>query len=190
MALYPTPAAAIAANDVVIMRCYCNANLFASFSDSAISSACSSYLTEIYVEQAIQYLVIITSSVINILFGLLVHRLVEFTRPNSRASALMLKSAIFTLFLLINSIVIPILIYADIYNFKASDYVSLLTIISSNIKDVLLVNSLSFYPNFDPVWYRNVSPLFTNYLIFNTLVVWGSFIITKCCSSTDSLQSD
>ena len=112
-------------------------------------------------------------------------------RPFSKANGLYLKTLLFTIFLCFNSILIPILIYADIFGFKATSYVSFLTIISTDITNFLAVTNLSFYPSFTNVWYRNVSPLFTNYLIFNTVGVWLVYIFYRCCCiSKDELQED
>lgn len=125
----------------------------------------------------------------NILFGLISDRLVNFIRPSSYSATLKYKTAILTIFFTLNSILIPVLIYANIFGFTPSSYVSFLTIISSGIRNFLRVDSLSFYPNFTAIWYRNVSPVFTNYILFNTIAVWGSFIFFKlCCSSKDSLK--
>lgn len=128
-------------------------------------------------------MVIITSSITNYLFGFIVEKLVNCVRPGSQSSALLYKTAIYTLFIVINSIIIPILIYANVFGFQASNYVSLLTLISTDIKNVLLVSNLSFYQNFTVVWYRNVSPIFTNFIIINTVVVWVFFIVDKCLSN-------
>lgn len=122
----------------------------------------------------------------NFLFGLIVDKLITCSRPASQDAALSTKTAIYTIFLLINSIIVPIFIYADIFGFQASKYVSLITIISSDASNFFNVSTLSFYPNFTAVWYRNVSPLFTNYIIFNTLIVWVTFILDKCCFADKS----
>ena len=93
----------------------------------------------IYIEQAIQYVVIIASSIINVIFGLLINKLVHCMRPTSKSTALTTKTVIYTIFIVINTIFIPILIYGDIYGFKASSYVSLLTIISTDVKNIFLI---------------------------------------------------
>lgn len=185
-----TAASATASGSTLIMQCYCNAHLVDSFTDSTIKTACTDYLTGIYVEQSIQYVVIITSSLTNFLFGLVVDKLITCVRPASQGAALSTKTIIYTLFLILNSIVVPLLIYADIFGFQASSYVSFLTIISSNANAFFQASSISLYPNFTPVWYRNVSPVFTNFLIFNTLMVWLFFLLEKCCfASNNGLQS-
>lgn len=109
-------------------------------------------------------------------------------RPESKSTALVTKTFIFTIFIIINSILIPILIYGDIYGFKASSYVSLLTIVSSDLKNIFLIDNLNFYPNFNNIWYRNVSPIFTNFLIINMVVVWISYFINKCWNDTSGLK--
>lgn len=134
---------------------------------------------------------LITEIITNILFGIVVDKLVNCVRPESKASALFTKTLLLTIFLVINTVLVPILIYADIFGFEPTRYVSFLTLISSDIKNFLLVDNLSFYPEFNAIWYRNVSPIFTNFLIFNTLGVWGSYLFFRCCcSSHDSLQDD
>jgi hypothetical protein len=72
------------------------------------------------------------------------------------------------------------LLYADIFGFKATNYVSFITLISTDIKNILNVDHLSFYIDMTPIWYRNVSPIYTNYIIFDTIFVWVSFIMGKC----------
>lgn len=85
---------------------------------------------------------------------------------------------------------LPILIYANIFGFKTANYVSFLTLISSDFKKILSVDSLAFYVDIAPVWYRNVSPIFTNYLIINTVMVWIFFFINKCISNYESLEDE
>jgi len=179
-------AAALTANSTII-QCYCDSNLISSFSDSTIKDVCNPYLNNIYISQGIQYGVIFTSSITNFIFGFIVDKLVNCVRPASKSSGMLTKTLIYTIFLVINSIFIPILIYADIFGFQPSNYVSFLTIISSGIKSFFSVDNLSFYPDFTTVWYRNVSPIFVNFLIVNTVIVWVFFIIDKCMSSKSSL---
>jgi hypothetical protein len=137
----------------------------------------------------VQYAVIITSAVTNIIFGLISDRLVNFVRPSSFSNTLKYKTAILTLFFTLNSILIPVLIYANIFGFTPANYVSFLTIFSSGIRNFLKVETLSFYATFTPIWYRNVSPIFSNFILFNIISLWISYIFFKCCcSSKDSLQ--
>ena len=84
-------------------------------------------------------MVLITSAVTNVLFGIVVDKLVNCVRPVSKASALFTKTTMMTIFLVINSIGVPVLIYADIFGFQPTSYVSLLTIISTDIKNFLRV---------------------------------------------------
>lgn len=81
---------------------------------------------------------------------------------------------------------VPILIYGDIFGFTASNYVSFITVISSDFKNFLQVNTISFYPNFTSVWYRNVSPIFTNFLLLDVILVWVFFLLDKCCFANKS----
>ena len=163
----------------------------ASFNDDTIANACSSYIRDIYIEQTIQYVVLITEAITNFIFGFIVDKLVNCMRPYSKARGLYLKTTLYTIFLVLNSILIPVLIYADIFGFKPSSYVSFITLISTDLGNFFKITELSFYPSFTGVWYRNVSPLFTNYLIFNTIVVWLVYIFFRCCCiSKDELQDD
>ena len=50
------------------------------------------------------------------------------------------KTIVYTLFLIFNTVFVPILIYSNIYGFKTTDYASLLTIISSDLKNALRFN--------------------------------------------------
>jgi hypothetical protein len=185
-----TAALANATANSTIIKCYCDSNLVSSFSDSTIKTVCDPYLTDIYVSQGIQYAVIFTSSITNFLFGFIVDKLVNCVRPASKSSGMMTKTMIYTIFLILNSLFIPVLIYADIFGFQPSNYVSFLTIISTSLKDFLQVSNLTLYPDFTQVWYRNVSPIFVNFLIVNTITVWVFFIIDKYLSSKTSLEDD
>jgi hypothetical protein len=126
-------------NDAIILRCYCNANLVSSFTDSTIQTTCSDYLKDIYIEQTIQYVIIITSSVTNILFTLISEKLINFVRPELFSAILKYKAAILTLFYTLNSVFIPLLIYANIFGFTPANYVSFFTIIFSDIRNFLKV---------------------------------------------------
>ncbi len=132
-----TTAAASATTDSTTLQCYCFANLIDSFSDTAISTICTNYRNGILISQGIQYGVIATSAITNFLFGFIVDKLVSCVRPNSKSAGLLTKTTIYTIFLILNSVFIPVLIYADIFGFKPSNYVSFLTIVSSDIKSLL-----------------------------------------------------
>lgn len=129
----------------------------------------------------IQYVVLLTSIVTNALFGIVVNKLVICMKPYHNASALFIKTSIMTVFMVINSIFVPVLIYADIFGFLPTNYVSFLTIISTDIKNFLKVDNISLYPTFTNIWYRNVAPLFVNFVIVNMATTWGVFILNKCC---------
>lgn len=157
-------------------------------SDSAVKAVCSPYLSNIYASQAIQYAVIFTSSFTNFLFGLIVDRLVQFVRPASKSSGMLARTSIYTLFLIFNTILIPLLVYANIFGFQPSNYISFITIISTDVSNFFNVSSISFYPSFTTVWYRNVSVIYVNYLIVNTVVVWLMFLKAKFAAGKKSLE--
>jgi hypothetical protein len=185
-----TVAQAQASNSTIAVKCYCEANLIASFSDSSIKTVCSSYLTGIEISQGIQYAVIVTSSITNYIFGLIVDKLINFVRPVSKSSGMLTKTTIYTIFIIFNSIFVPLLIYADIFGLQPSNYVSFITILSSDIKNFFAIDNLSFYPDFNAVWYKNVSVIYVNFIIVNTAVTWVFFLLDKCTSSKSSLEDD
>lgn len=182
-----TYTAAAASSNPVEVRCFCEANLIASFSDNNIKTVCSTYLTDIQISQGIQYAVIITSSLTNFLFGLIVDKLINFVRPASKSAGLLTKTTVYTIFIIFNSVFIPLLIYANIFGFQPSNYVSFITIISTDVKNFFAISNLSFYPSFNTVWYKNVSVIYVNFMIVNTIVIWVFFLLDKCTASKGSL---
>lgn len=120
--------------------CFCNKNVFAALNDDALNSFCKSEINQFYISQGIQYAVVAISAITNTLFGFVVDKIVNFTRPSSYSAGLMGKTVVYTIFLIFNTIFIPILIYSNIYGFKTTDYASLLTIISADLKNILRVN--------------------------------------------------
>lgn len=171
------------------MLCYCEANFIASFNSADIKTVCGNKIKDIGISQGIQYAVTITSGITNFLFGLVVHKLVNFVRPNSKSAGLLTKTTIYTIFIIFNSIFVPLLIYADIFGFQASNYVSFVTILSSDVKNFFNVDSLSFYPDFDGIWYKNVSVIYVNFIIIEIAMTWVFYILGKC-SSNKSLEDD
>ena len=171
-------------------KCFCNSKLIESFNDQSIKDYCGNLLDEVYTEQGIQYAIIGASGFVNFLFGFIVDKIVNLTKPASHSSGYMFKTAIYTLFMIFNTVFLPLLIYADIFGFKARDYVSFITIISTDIANFFNVDSISLNVDFDRIWYRNVSPVFTNYVIIDTVFTWGFFIFYKCISNKEGLQND
>lgn len=123
----------------------------------------------------------------NFLFELIVDKIVNCTRPNSQSHSLKIKTLIYTIFLILNTVILPILLYSDIFGFKTSSYFSFITLISSGLSNFLSVDNLQFYIDYSQVWYRNVSPIFTNYLIFDLIAVWIMLLIDKYRASYNSL---
>lgn len=103
---------------------------------------------------------------------------------------MLIKTTIYTCFIIFNTIFVPLLIYANIFGFQPSNYVSFITIVSSDVKNFFSVENLSFYPDFTTVWYKNVSVIYVNFLIINTVVCWVFFLIDKCSASKTSLEDD
>jgi len=81
----------------------------------------------------------VTSTVVNIIFGIIVTKLVAITEPLSLSTGYLWKTSINTIFLIFNPVFLPLLIYADIFGFKATNYVSFVTIISSDARAFLQV---------------------------------------------------
>jgi hypothetical protein len=169
-------AASISTNTTVL-QCYCYANLIDSFSDDSIAKVCTDYRSGILLSQGIQYAVIGTSAITNFIFGLIVDKLVNCVKPISKSAGLLTKTTVYTIFLILNSIFIPVLIYADIFGFQPSNYVSFLTLISSSLKSILKVEKLSFIPTFNSSWYLTVSPVFVNFIIVDTALIWLFFVV-------------
>ena len=92
--------------------------------------------------------------------------------------------------MIFNSVFVPVLIYAEIFGFTPGSYVSFVTLISSDAKDFFAFTELSFYPTFNSTWYRNVSSIFANYLILDTVITWIFLIIDKCIANYDGLKED
>ncbi len=113
-----------------------------------MNAYCKNEMNQFFISQGIQYAVVATSAITNKLFGLVVDKIINFTRPQSYSSGLMTKTIVYTLFLIFNTVFIPILIYSDIYGFRTTNYASLLTIISADLKNALRVNELTFYLDF------------------------------------------
>lgn len=147
-------------------------------------------MNQFFISQGIQYAVVAISAITNTLFGFVVDKIINFTRPNSYSSGLMGKTSVYTLFLIFNTVFIPILIYSNIYGFKTTEYASLLTIISADLKNALRVNELTFYLDFERVWYSNVSPIFTNFLIMDTIFTWIFFVYNKIMGDKEGLKDD
>lgn len=116
----------------------------------------------------------------NIVFGLIVHKIVALTQPLSFSTGYIWRTSINTVFLIFNTVFLPMLIYADIFGFKATNYVSFITIISSDIRQFFNVESIKLSVDFEKIWYRNVSAIFINYIILDIVLTWFFFIVYKC----------
>jgi hypothetical protein len=44
--------------------------------------------------------------------------------------------------------------------------------------------------DFQRIWYKNVSPIFTNFITFDIIAVWIFFILGKCTGDTEGLKDD
>lgn len=131
------------------------------------------------------------SSLTNYIFGLVIVKIVNFTKPSNFSSALVTQTLIFFLFIFINSIILPILIYSDLYGIKPASYVSLIKVLIPSI-DFFNMESYQYYNDFSVLWYKNVSPFMTNFLIIDVVVTWLKFIFYVCylgCKRS-SIESD
>lgn len=122
-----------------------------------------------------------TSSVVNFLFSLIVHKLVSLTQPYSHSTGYFWKTIILSIFLIFNTVFLPLLIYANIFGFEATHYVSFITMISTDIRNFFKIDSIKFSQDFEVIWYRNVAPIFINYIILDTILTWVFYILFKCC---------
>ena len=89
--------------------------------------------------------------------------------------------------MIFNTAILPMLIYSDIFGFKTAEYLSFITVISTDFKQFLNVDNIKFQTDFNTIWYRNVSPIFTNYIIVETIITWVFLIVFKCISNKSGL---
>ena len=120
-------------------KCFCNTKFIDSFSDDDILDFCKNHINSIRAEQGIQYGITATSAIVNFIFGLIVDKIVNLTQPLSYSKGYKFKTFIFTIFMIFNTVFLPLLIYADIFGFKATNYVSFVTIISKDLSALLKV---------------------------------------------------
>ena len=109
------------------------------------------------------------------------------TRPASQSHSLKIKTIIYTIFLIFNTIILPIILYSDIFGFKTASYFSFITLISSGLSSFLEVDRVKLYVDYSRIWYRNVSPIFTNYILFDIIGVWLMFLVSKYQASHSTL---
>jgi hypothetical protein len=76
---------------------------------------------------------------VNIAFGIVSKKLVDFTHPLSFSTGYIWKTSIITIFVIVNTVILPLLLYADVFGFKATSYVSFVTVISVDVKAFLQV---------------------------------------------------
>ena len=147
-------------------------------------------MKDVRAQQAIQYGITATSAIVNFAFGFIVDKIVNLTQPLSFSRGYLWKTSIYTIFIIINTAFLPMLIYADIFGVKPSLYVSFLTIISKDLATILNVQNIDFTFDFSTTWYTKVSPVYTNYIIIDLLLTWFFFFMGKCMSNKDSLEND
>lgn len=119
------------------------------------------------------------SSVSNFIFGLLLWKIIQFTKPNNLSSGLVSQTLIYFLFILINSVILPVLIYSDLYGIKPASYVSFIQVLIPQI-NLFNMESYQYYSDFTNLWYKNVSPFATNFLIIEFVIIWLKFIFYVC----------
>jgi hypothetical protein len=106
-------------------------------------------------------------------------KIIRFTKPNNLSSALFAQTLIYFIFIFINSIVLPVIIYSDIYGVKPASYVSLIKLLIPNAQ-IFNMNNYEYYSDFSNLWYKNVSPFATNFLIIDSLILWVKFLVYIC----------
>lgn len=119
------------------------------------------------------------SSVTNFIFGLLLWKIIQFTKPANLSSGLVSQTLIYFLFIFINSIILPVLIYSDLYGVKPASYVSFIKVLIPSI-NFFNMESYKYYNDFTSLWYKNVSPFATNFLVIELIIVWLKFIGYIC----------
>lgn len=156
--------------DDTAKKCYCANNIVLIFNDN-IKSLCLAIFQQIYLYNGLQILSALISTLGNVLFALLVEKLVEFTKPASITSAHISRTVVLFIFLFLNTCIVPVLIFSDINGVQIAKHLSSLNF---NTQDI------PFYSDFTPDWYRTVSPYFTNFLIIDVLVVWFKYVWQVC----------
>lgn len=177
----PTEAQVAATANTTEVTCFCNSNLF-SFSDGTIQNICKEIFKQLYIENGLQIAAAVISTVTNFLFAIISKKIIDFTKPNSYSSGLVTKTIVLFIFLFLNTCVLPLLIYADVYGFKISSYVSLIKLINPNIA-FFNMDAFTYYDDFTNIWYRNVSPYFVNFLVINLIMVWVMFAVKSIGNS-------
>ena len=139
----------------------------------------------------LQIVAAVVSSITNLIFGFFLGKIIIFTKPNNLSSALFAQTLIYFIFIFINSLVLPVLIYSDLYGIKPASYVSLIKIFIPNT-DMFNMDNYEYYADFTSLWYKNVSPFATNFLIIDSLILWIKFCVYLCYLSykNKSLQDD
>ena len=179
-----------ASTDPRVKTCFCNSALFDIFNQD-VQSLCRDIFKTLYIENLLQVVASIVSTITNFIFGLLLTKIIEFTKPKNQSSSLVTQSFVFFLFLFINSIALPLLIYSDLNGVKPASFVSLIKVLFPNV-EIFNMDSFKYYNDYTTLWYKNVSPYFTNFLIVDLLMVWIKFIWDLCFTSCSykSLESD
>lgn len=177
----PTTAQAQVTTNTTEITCFCNSNLF-DFSDSTVQSICQQIFKTIYIENGLQIAAAVISTVTNFLFTIISKKVIDFTKPKSYSSGLVTKTLVLFVFLFLNTCLLPLLIYANVYGFKIASYVSLIQLINPSITFFNL-SSFIYYTDFSTIWYRNVSPYFVNFLVLNFALVWVGFIFNSISNS-------
>jgi hypothetical protein len=139
---------------------------------------CITFFEAIYKYNGLQIASALISTVSNILFNIVVNVLVDFTKPSSHSNALITKSLLLFLFLVINSCVLPLLIFSEFGTVRMASYMSLLKISDLDF------SKITFFSDFYSDWYRVVSPYFTNFVLIDIVIVWIKFfyemVYAKC----------
>jgi hypothetical protein len=173
-----------------VITCFCNSELL-SFWDKDVQLLCRDIFKTIIVENVLQIIAAAISSFTNFIFGILLYKIVAFTKPNNLSSGLVTQTLIYFIFIFINSIILPVLIYADIFGVKIASYVSFIKVFLPKV-DFFNMESYQYYSDFSTLWYKNVSPFTTNFLIIDVVIIWLKFLFStfyfKC--KNNSIESD
>jgi hypothetical protein len=110
------------------ITCFCNSNLF-NFGDGSVQTLCRNIFKKLYIYNGLQIAAAVISSATNFLFGIFIDKIINFTKPANMSSGLISKTSILFLFFLINTCLLPLLLYANIYGFKIASYISLVALI-------------------------------------------------------------
>jgi len=146
-----------------ILYCYCNNFLSEIYTNSVIENACSSISAKVLMTNLLQIGASVLSSITNVILAIIITAIAKkLLRPNTVP-----KEYVFIFWGVlvsnyINSIIIPLLLNADIFGLQSIEYLKFI-----NFMDF---NNISIFDDFNSGWYALISPYYTTMIIISCLI--------------------